>query len=161
MYYVVSAQHDVRGQYNLSHWWFLTFMCSIYALRALLNSLAPLIGAETELKGKAVPPGWAEDVSKEKLDEWTASGLELKSELERLSQEVTSIEYGNLMRKVWTPTLALEQMLTVIMRPSDSPCADKNLLMNLSTLCRCWISWKNIGSISTPPSEPFRYLNLP
>ncbi|KAF9466573.1 hypothetical protein BDZ94DRAFT_1280842 [Collybia nuda] len=71
----------------------------LFALRALLNSLAPLIGAENEFGGKAVSPGWAENVSIEKLEEWKNSGLKLQSELERLFQEVTSNEYDKLMRK--------------------------------------------------------------
>ncbi|KAF5382091.1 hypothetical protein D9615_004315 [Tricholomella constricta] len=71
----------------------------IYALRALLNALAPLIGAETELGGKAAPPGWADGASKEKLEAWRAEGLKLRDELERVAQETTALEYGRLMRK--------------------------------------------------------------
>ncbi|KAF8223101.1 UPF0061-domain-containing protein [Tricholoma matsutake] len=70
----------------------------IYALRALLNSLAHVIGAEAELGGKAVSPGWA-DVSEEKLDDWKKKGLELRGELESVVQGVMSAEYGRLMRK--------------------------------------------------------------
>ena len=49
---------------------------SVYALRALLDALAPLIGAEDELGGKAVSPGWANDVPEDKIKEWTARGKE-------------------------------------------------------------------------------------
>jgi len=57
-----------------------------------------LIGAEVELGDKAVSSGWA-DVSKQKLDEWKKIGLELRDELEKVTQEVMSVEYGRLMRK--------------------------------------------------------------
>jgi len=46
-----------------------------------------------------VSPGWA-DVSPEKLQEWKMKGLELRGELESVAQEVMSVEYGRLMRKV-------------------------------------------------------------
>ncbi|KAJ7593070.1 hypothetical protein C8J56DRAFT_1013273 [Mycena floridula] len=71
----------------------------IYALRALLNSLAPLIGAEAE-HGKTVSAGWGDDVSTEKLDEWRKKGLELvQDDLEKEAQELMSVEYGRLLRK--------------------------------------------------------------
>ncbi|TRM58619.1 hypothetical protein BD626DRAFT_550636 [Schizophyllum amplum] len=71
----------------------------IYALRSLLNSLAPLIGAEKKLGGKAVSSGWAADASDEQIKKWKASGLELQSGLERVMQEECATEYGKLMRK--------------------------------------------------------------
>ncbi|KAF8812987.1 UPF0061-domain-containing protein [Phlegmacium glaucopus] len=71
----------------------------VYALRALLNALAPLIGAEEELGGMAVSAGWAEDAGSDKLASWTKKGLELGSELDRTTQETTAVEYGHLMRK--------------------------------------------------------------
>ncbi|KAJ3506119.1 hypothetical protein NLJ89_g7048 [Agrocybe chaxingu] len=71
----------------------------IYAVRALLNSLAPLIGAEAELQGKAVSAGWATDAPAEKLDAWTRKGQELRDEMERITQETAAVEYGRLMRK--------------------------------------------------------------
>jgi hypothetical protein len=46
-----------------------------------------------------VSPGWA-DVSAEKLEEWKKKGLELRDELERVTQEVMSVEYAKLLRKV-------------------------------------------------------------
>ncbi|KAJ2922850.1 hypothetical protein H1R20_g14234, partial [Candolleomyces eurysporus] len=70
----------------------------IYALRALLNSLAPLIGAESELQ-KAVEKGWAQDVPEEKLKEWTDKGLEIRDEVERIAQQTAAEEYGHLLRK--------------------------------------------------------------
>ncbi|KAF9532037.1 hypothetical protein CPB83DRAFT_848234, partial [Crepidotus variabilis] len=71
----------------------------IYALRALLNSLAPLIGAEAELNGKAVSEGWAKDATEEKIKEWTAKGKDLTDVLEKVAQEIAAEEYGKLMRK--------------------------------------------------------------
>ncbi|KAL4247223.1 SELO family protein [Abortiporus biennis] len=71
----------------------------IYALRSLLNALAPLIGAEAEL-GKAVAPNWADNVSEEKIKEWTDNGIKLvKVEMETLAQETCAVEYGRLMHK--------------------------------------------------------------
>lgn len=73
---------------------------SIYALRALLNSLAPLIGAEAE-QGKAVSPGWADNASDEKIEEWNAKGVQLvQDEMEKVAQQTMAVEYGRLMRKV-------------------------------------------------------------
>jgi|SRR6266576_709550 len=71
---------------------------SVYAIQALLNSLAPLVGAESSL-GKAVSPGWADNASEEQLKEWRKKGLEMQDELVKLTQEVTAKEYGKLMRK--------------------------------------------------------------
>ncbi|CAA7266939.1 unnamed protein product [Cyclocybe aegerita] len=71
----------------------------IYAVRALLNSLAPLIGAEAELEGRAVSAGWATDAPAKKLDAWTRKGQELRDEMERITQETAAVEYGRLMRK--------------------------------------------------------------
>ncbi|KDQ24885.1 hypothetical protein PLEOSDRAFT_1113988 [Pleurotus ostreatus PC15] len=72
----------------------------IYALRALLNALAPLIGAEMELGGKAVAAGWADGVSSDKINEWRENAVDaVKDEMERVMQETTSQEYSQLMRK--------------------------------------------------------------
>ena len=75
-------------------------ICRVYAIRALLNALAPLIGAEEESEGKAVSAGWAESVDSDKLASWTKKGLELATELDRTTQETTAVEYGYLIRKV-------------------------------------------------------------
>ncbi|KAI0714456.1 hypothetical protein C8T65DRAFT_644387 [Cerioporus squamosus] len=72
----------------------------IHALRSLLNALAPLIGAEDELGGKAVSPGWAEDASEDKIKEWSKRGIALvKEEMERVAEETCAVEYGRLMHK--------------------------------------------------------------
>ncbi|KAI0635681.1 UPF0061-domain-containing protein [Trametes polyzona] len=70
----------------------------IYALRSLVNALAPLIGAEDELGGKAVSPGWASSASPEQLKAWTARGVELaKDDMERTAEEASAVEYGRCM----------------------------------------------------------------
>lgn len=72
----------------------------MFALRALLNSLAPLIGAEME-SGKAVSPDWASSASNEKIDEWRQHATSaIKDEMETVFQEICSTENGLLMRKV-------------------------------------------------------------
>jgi hypothetical protein len=71
----------------------------IYALRALLDALAPLIGAESELQ-KAVEKGWAHDAPEDKLKEWTDKGLENRDEVERIVQQTAAEEYARLLRKV-------------------------------------------------------------
>ncbi|EPT05650.1 hypothetical protein FOMPIDRAFT_1111018 [Fomitopsis schrenkii] len=68
----------------------------IFALRQLVNALAPLIGAEAEL-GRAVSLGWADE---SKIDEWRErSAGSLREETERVAQEACAQEYGRLMHK--------------------------------------------------------------
>ena len=63
--------------------------------------MSPLIGAEDELGGKAVAPGWADNASKDQIEEWSKRGTELvKEEMERIAEEVCAVEYGRLMHKV-------------------------------------------------------------
>jgi hypothetical protein len=71
----------------------------IYALRALLASLAPLIGAEAET-GKAVLPGWDANIPNEKILEWTKTGMELEGEMQEQIMQVFRIEFLRIMRKV-------------------------------------------------------------
>jgi hypothetical protein len=74
---------------------------SVYALRSLLKSLAPLIGAELARGGKAVPPGWADDASESMLQEWHLKGSgAVEDELERITEEECAVEYSKLMHKV-------------------------------------------------------------
>lgn len=73
---------------------------SIYALRALVDALAPLLGAEVEAGNKAVSEQWAKDASQERIKAWTEKGKEINDEVTRVMQETTSFEYGRLMRKV-------------------------------------------------------------
>ncbi|GJJ08203.1 hypothetical protein Clacol_002411 [Clathrus columnatus] len=70
----------------------------IYALRALLTSLGPLIGAEMEL-GHAVPKGWANDIPKDKLENWREDAMELKQELDEQILGLFGETYYSSMRK--------------------------------------------------------------
>ncbi|KAJ4479983.1 hypothetical protein J3R30DRAFT_3467167 [Lentinula aciculospora] len=71
----------------------------MFALRALLNSLAPLIGTEME-SGTAVSTDWASSVSSEKINEWRQHAISaIQDEMEAVFQEVCSAENGVLMRK--------------------------------------------------------------
>ncbi|KAI0303734.1 UPF0061-domain-containing protein [Multifurca ochricompacta] len=72
----------------------------LYALRALLNALAPLIGAEAELGDRAVSAGWGKDAKKDKVTEWSSKGVTLvKEELESLFQREYEVEYNARMRQ--------------------------------------------------------------
>ena len=77
----------------------LTSGFRVYALRALLTSLAPLIGAEMET-GKAVLPGWDANIPNEKILEWTKTGMELAGEMQKEIMQVFRIEFLRIMRKV-------------------------------------------------------------
>lgn len=44
--------------------------------------------------------GWAENVSKEKIDEWTKKGLELEGEMKAEIESVMEKEHWALFRKV-------------------------------------------------------------
>ena len=78
----------------------------LYAIRALLNSLAPLIGAEAKAgegtpSGFArLPQGWADELGEDELKALREKGKNLVSdELEQTFQETTSLQYGRLLRK--------------------------------------------------------------
>lgn len=58
-----------------------------------------MIGAELEL-GHAVPAGWADEVSKDRLDDWREDGMELKQEVEETLMDAFNAVYWPLMRKV-------------------------------------------------------------
>ena len=62
----------------------LTVLYRVYATRALLDALAPLIGAADELGGKAVGAGWADGASKEKIETWAKKGFELRDEVDKV-----------------------------------------------------------------------------
>ncbi|KIY49748.1 UPF0061-domain-containing protein [Fistulina hepatica ATCC 64428] len=69
----------------------------VYALRSLLNTLAPLIGAES---GEAVSAGWVRDANEEQITAWRDEGLRLvQDELEKTLQETAAVEYARLMHK--------------------------------------------------------------
>lgn len=71
--------------------------------------MSPLIGAEAARGGKAVPPGWADNVSSETISEWRKKGLGLvKDEMERVAEETCSVEYGRLIHNVRLTVLPLQ-----------------------------------------------------
>ncbi|THH01624.1 hypothetical protein EW026_g1139 [Hermanssonia centrifuga] len=70
----------------------------IFAVRALLNALAPIIGAEAE-QGTALKAGWADDATPEKVDEWRKEGLKLLPEVEETIQDTCADEYKKRIHK--------------------------------------------------------------
>ena len=70
----------------------------IFAVRALLNAVSPLIGAESSL-GHAVGPGWAKDASEDQISEWTKKGQELRGEVEEIIKGVFEKKYWGLVRQ--------------------------------------------------------------
>ncbi|KAG8897843.1 hypothetical protein FRB99_007877 [Tulasnella sp. 403] len=87
----VCNHTDEIGRYSYKH----QPTMIVYALRMLLRSLAPVIGAELE-SGKAVTEDCA-DVSK--LKSWSAKAQEMSEELEQHVVETFSEEYWRLMRQ--------------------------------------------------------------
>jgi serine/tyrosine/threonine adenylyltransferase len=71
----------------------------LFALNALLDALAPLVGAELE-SGKAVTTGWGKASSPEQIKTWTEKGkAEVKSDMEAAFSEVYKAEYAKAMGK--------------------------------------------------------------
>ncbi|KAF8312501.1 UPF0061-domain-containing protein [Clavulina sp. PMI_390] len=70
----------------------------LYAMRKLLRSLAPLVGAEQE-SGKAVSEGWAKDADETQIDLWREDGLRHQQEVDSIVMDVFTEEYYRLMRK--------------------------------------------------------------
>lgn len=97
---IESTKNDVSSKPTVPGRSILTLVNRIFALRALLDALAPLIGAEAEAKGKVITEGWAKDASEQKIKAWTDKGKELGDEVVRVIQETMSVEYGRLMRNV-------------------------------------------------------------
>jgi hypothetical protein len=73
---------------------------SLFALRALLNALSPLVSAEAELGNKAVSAGWAKEATKDEINEWSSKGVALvKEELEDTFRQEYETEYNARMRQ--------------------------------------------------------------
>ncbi|KAI6154837.1 hypothetical protein BKA82DRAFT_375752 [Pisolithus tinctorius] len=71
-----------------------------YACRALLNALAPLIGAEIAQGNKAVQKGWANNVNDETISEWRTAGIEeVGSTMNQIIESTYTIEYGMTLRR--------------------------------------------------------------
>lgn len=76
-------------------------MHRLFALRALLNALSPLIGAEIARGNKAVPPKWADEEPAEQIKTWSKEGNEaVLQDLEDIFQNTCAEEYKKLMHKV-------------------------------------------------------------
>ena len=74
---------------------------SLFALRALLNALVPLVGAEAELGNKAVSTGWANGFDEGKIKELRSTGADLvEKELNNTFQTEFEAEYHARMNKV-------------------------------------------------------------
>lgn len=72
----------------------------LFALRALLNSLAPLVGAEAELGNKAVSTGWANGLDEGRIKELRTTGADLVAEeLNNTFQTEFEAEYHVRMNK--------------------------------------------------------------
>ncbi|CAE6406608.1 unnamed protein product [Rhizoctonia solani] len=70
----------------------------IFAVRALLNALSPLIGAEASL-GHAVGPDWAKDASEKQIEEWSTKGEEIRDEVDALIKSTFEKKYWGLVRQ--------------------------------------------------------------
>ncbi|EUC57586.1 YdiU domain protein [Rhizoctonia solani AG-3 Rhs1AP] len=70
----------------------------IFALRALLNALSPLIGAESSL-GHAVGPNWAKDASEHQIAEWSDKGEEIRDEVDEMVKSTFEKKYWERMRE--------------------------------------------------------------
>ncbi|ETW83014.1 hypothetical protein HETIRDRAFT_315131 [Heterobasidion irregulare TC 32-1] len=72
----------------------------LFALRALLNALAPLVGAEAELGNKAISTGWANEFDEKKIKELRSTGVDLvEEELNHTFQTEFEAEYHARMNK--------------------------------------------------------------
>lgn len=115
----------------------------LYALRALLSALAPLIGAEAAQGNKAVGHGWAENASTDQMSEWSKQGQEhVLKELEDLFQDTCAEEYKRLMHRVMFTALQFSELSRTELRiPCFSVlrCAAWMLRTSRSCLVRCWI----------------------
>ncbi|CAE6443718.1 hypothetical protein ACGC1H_002514 [Rhizoctonia solani] len=69
----------------------------IFALRALLNALSPLIGAESSL-GHAVGPNWAQGASEHQIAEWSDKGEEIRDEVTEMVKSTFEKKYWEQMR---------------------------------------------------------------
>ncbi|KAH7341292.1 UPF0061-domain-containing protein [Rhizoctonia solani] len=70
----------------------------IFAVRALLDALSPLIGAESTL-GHAVGPNWAKDASEQQIAEWSDKGQEIRDEVVEMVKNTFEKKYWELMRQ--------------------------------------------------------------
>ncbi|KAI6024682.1 hypothetical protein PISMIDRAFT_678490 [Pisolithus microcarpus 441] len=92
----------------------------LYARRALLDALTPLIGAGIALRNKGVQRGWADNVSDETISKWRAAGIkEVGSTMNQVTESTCASEYGIALHR----GLALRHV-----DPSDQPTIFQPLL---------------------------------
>jgi len=90
----------------------------LFALKALLNALSPLVGAEAELGDRAASAGWAKEATKDKIKGWSSKGVGLvKNELEDAFQHEYEAEYNARMRQRLGLRRAEEQDDAVLVQP--------------------------------------------
>ncbi|CAG7849370.1 SubName: Full=Related to FMP40-Found in Mitochondrial Proteome {ECO:0000313/EMBL:CCA78086.1} [Serendipita indica DSM 11827] len=90
----ICNHSDDSGRYSFK----LQPTMILYALRALLSSLAPVIGSEMSTNA-AVQVGWTKDVPPETTAEWTKSGLSIQEDMESFVMNTFMDEYVRLMRR--------------------------------------------------------------
>ncbi|KAI0342905.1 UPF0061-domain-containing protein [Trametopsis cervina] len=118
--YHICNHDDGEGRYNYQN----QPQVVLFAMHALLNSLAPLVGAEIARGNKAVPPGWAADATEETIEEWEKAGTEdMLDAINDIFQTTCAEEYRRLMHK----RLALRRT-----HPSDETKLNRPLLSILS-----------------------------
>ncbi|KZV80861.1 UPF0061-domain-containing protein [Exidia glandulosa HHB12029] len=88
----------------------------IFALRKLLDALAPLIGAE-EASGTVLEEGWAAKATEEEIKAWREAGLKHQNDVELEIQDVFIAEYKKLMRRRLGLASARDDDLTNVIDP--------------------------------------------
>ncbi|KAI6024620.1 hypothetical protein PISMIDRAFT_19219 [Pisolithus microcarpus 441] len=72
----------------------------LYACRALLDALAPLIGTEIALGKKAVQRSWVDNVSDKTVSEWRAAAIkEVGSMMNQIIESACASEYGMALHR--------------------------------------------------------------
>lgn len=125
---------------------------SLFALRALLNALSPLVGAEAELGDRAVSAGWAKEATKDKVKEWSSKGVALvKEELEDTFQREYEAEYNARLRQarplLWfIHSCASDAAIIIISALAFDAPRNRTTRFWYSP---CWQFWRSRSSIST------------
>lgn len=109
----------------------------MFALRKLLDALAPLVGAEASAS-TALKEGWADGASDKEIEAWAEKGQQLvKGDMERMIQEGCSTEYARLMRLVCF-LLLLVSCTTKCELDSASAFVRPTLPMKLTSSAHSW-----------------------
>lgn len=105
----------------------------LFSLRALLMALAPLVGAESELGGRALSEGWAKEAKSDKISKWNSKGIVLvDEELKALFQREYEAEYNERMRRRLGLRRAEEKDDMDLIQPLLALMADHKLDFNLT-----------------------------